>query len=174
MDATLTAAGTAFAAGQELFGEEEPDIQAQASGQDIHLPPDTAEPSSTPVSRMVIQRQPGGGSSSPALPPGSTPLPPTLTGPEFEDFVSGASKRGEFGERLRMHFVIPGQYTGSGWGIDRIGIRVAGDSLRCALRDGVCSTGVGAYTGVGDAECGHADGRQLDGQRDEWLPRKPE
>lgn len=138
-DAAMEAGGAGFSVAQhELFGEEEPQIEAQAEAKEVQLPPDTpetpetADTSSTTVSRMVIQRQTGGagtgggGGVTPPTVPATVASSTPMTGPEFESFVSGALKRGEIRGLPAMDFVLPGQYTGSGWGIDRIGVYVNG------------------------------------------------
>jgi hypothetical protein len=133
-DAALTGAGAAFGIAQhELFGEEEPDIEARAEQQIIDLPPDPGLLTPAPDTG-VIQRAPngggGGGGGGVTGGAGTVPATPALgsgapiTGGEFEELVERALRRGEVGGLPRMDFVIPGQYTGSGWGIDRIGISI--------------------------------------------------
>ncbi|HKG62314.1 MAG TPA: DUF4157 domain-containing protein [Pyrinomonadaceae bacterium] len=134
-DAALTGAGAGLGIAQhELFGEEEPQIESRAELKSIDLPMDPGLLTPTPETG-VIQRQTNGGggggggvtggagtvSATPGI--GSGPAKP-LTGTEFEELVERALRRGEIGGLPRMDFVIPGQYTGSGWGIDRIGISI--------------------------------------------------
>lgn len=125
IDATMEAAGAGLAVAQhELFGEEEPEFEGEVRGAEIDLAGGVGEASPAPVSRMVIQRQAGGGGGVPTMPAVSGTTPPTLSWSEFEDYVARAFKRGEFGAALRMDHMIPGQYTGSGHGIDLFGIRI--------------------------------------------------
>lgn len=132
-DAALQGGGAALAIAQhELFGEVDPEIEAKAEVRELDLPIEIPAELSLPVDRTVIQRSNGGGSSTPATTGGATAATGAtgssparvLTGAEFESHVERALLRGEIDRVPRMDFVIPGQYTGSGWGIDRIGIRV--------------------------------------------------
>jgi len=107
----ITAAGAAVAIAQEeLFGkDEEPQFEGGWPGYDIDLPPDIDIPPEFqfpgPVSRMVIQLVPASGAA-------------------FELHIEGALRRNEIPGLPKMIAVIPGQYTGSGHGIDRIGISI--------------------------------------------------
>lgn len=120
-DIGITAAGTGVAIGMHELAEDEPvpDMEATAGQWQINLGPDQPDIAPTPVNRMVIQRAPGPGGPPPPTPPKQ---PILLTGGEFEIYVEKALLKGEMQGLPQMSFVIPGQYTGSGWGIDRIGI----------------------------------------------------
>lgn len=105
-DAAMTAAGAAGAVvDHELFGEE-PEIEA--TGQVAVLDAPAAGDGAT-LSRVVVQRN-----------------GPVVTGQDFEAYVDRGLRRGDI--RIpgipEIDFIIPGQYTGSGWGIDRIGIAI--------------------------------------------------
>jgi hypothetical protein len=103
-DVGINAVGTGAAiAQQELFGEEEPDIEAICPGYDIDLPPDSPEAEPETVSRLIIQRN---------------------VGTDYEIHIEGALRRNEIGGLPKMIAIIPGQYSGSGHGIDRIGISI--------------------------------------------------
>jgi hypothetical protein len=120
-DIGITAAGAGAAIGMHELAEDEPvpDMEAIAKQWQINLGSD--QPNTTPagINRMLIQRTPGPGGP----PPGTAAKEPILlTGGEFEIYVEKALLKGEMGGLPPMSFVIPGQYTGSGWGIDRIGI----------------------------------------------------
>ena len=73
-----------------------------SDGTSVTNVPDDSPPEN--VDRMVIQR--------------------TGPGQAFEIFIEGALRRGEVSGLPQMLAVLPGQYTGSGWGIDRIGISI--------------------------------------------------
>ncbi len=108
-EGAMTLGGTGLAVGMHELGDEEtlPKFEGSVGHVQVGLGTDEDESSSSSVSRMVIQR---------------TPAPIMLTGAEFEGSVEKALLKGPLGDLPQMSFVIPGQYTGSGWGIDRIGI----------------------------------------------------
>ncbi len=106
MDAGLEAAGTALAVADELI-EDEPEIEA--SGQQYVMEPPTSGDAPPVVSPIAVQR-----------------VGQVVTGEDFEAYVDRGLRRGEI--RIpgikEFDYIIPGQYTGSGWGIDRIGIAI--------------------------------------------------
>lgn len=122
-EAALTVGGAGVAIGMHELANDEPvpNFTATTEGRDVTLPPDVPDTSVPDVNKMVIQRAPGGSGGSPVG--SSTPAKPLiLTGPEFEMYIEKALLKGPIGEVPKMNFVMAGQYTGSGWGIDRIGI----------------------------------------------------
>lgn len=118
----MTAAGAGVAIGAHELADDEPDYQlgGTATRHRIDLGPAIPESTQTTISPMLIQRAGGGGSPGGIATPPKQPI--ILTGGEFEVYVERALLKGPLGELPQMHFVIPGQYNGSGWGIDRIGI----------------------------------------------------
>jgi hypothetical protein len=120
-DIGMTGAGAGVAIGMHELADDEPvpDMQATAGQWQINLGPEQPDTAPADVNRMVIQRAPGPGGPPPA-PAAKQPI--LLTGGEFEIYVEKALLKGDWEGLPQMSFVIPGQYTGSGWGIDRIGI----------------------------------------------------
>ena len=120
-DIAITGAGTGAAiAMHELVDDEPaPSLEGKAEVRQIDLGAAEAEVAPAPLNRMVIQRAPGPGGSPAA---GTTKPPILMTGGEFELYMERAMLKGSVEGLPQMSFVIPGQYTGSGWGIDRIGI----------------------------------------------------
>jgi hypothetical protein len=126
-EATLTLGGAGVAVGLHELAQEEPvpDFKVEAEETQIDLTAEASAPSSAFINPMVIQRADGGGSGKAAVSgTGGSSAPLPSTGPEFELYIERALKQGQISGVPQMDFVIPGQYTGSGWGIDRIGIRV--------------------------------------------------
>jgi hypothetical protein len=103
-EGTATVGGAGLAVGMHELGAEEtlPQFEGSVGHLQVNLGPAEDETSSTPVSRMVIQRN-------------GTGAPIMLTGAEFEGSVEKAMLKGPLGDLPQMNFVIPGQYTGSGW-----------------------------------------------------------
>jgi hypothetical protein len=114
----------------EEFGgdddEEVPELEGTASEWEIELgpaPPDLSD--DTDVNRTIVFRAPGpgaGGGTGGGAAAAAAEEPLFLTGADFELHIEKALLQNKIGNIPQMSYVIPGQYTGSGWGIDRIGI----------------------------------------------------
>ncbi len=107
-DAAVTTAGAGVAVAQHELADD--DAQLEVQGETVDLEPE-AEDATTSVSLLSVQR---------------------MTGEEFEQHVHGLLKRGAVPGIPELDILVPGQYTGSGWGIDRIGIRIH-DSGRVSI-----------------------------------------
>jgi hypothetical protein len=105
-EGAVTAAGAGLAIGAHEYFDDEPTGSATVEERVIDVPDAPAADSSS-VNRIAVQRN-----------------GPILTGEEFEQFVERAIKRNEIGGLPPMDFIMPGQYNGSGWGMDRIGISI--------------------------------------------------
>jgi hypothetical protein len=105
-EAAATVAGAGVAVGAHELFDEEPTGSVTVEERAIAVPDAPAGDASS-VSRIVVQRN-----------------GPILTGEEFEQFVERAIRRNEIGGLPPMDFIMPGQYNGSGWGMDRIGISI--------------------------------------------------
>ncbi len=118
-DGAIAIGGAGVSVALHELENDEPDynIGGSVTNRTIDLGPDDDSTPPDPVNKMPIQRVP----NQPVAP--TVPKAPlVLTGGEFELFAEKALRQGQIKGLPRMDFVIPGQYTGSGWGIDRIGI----------------------------------------------------
>ena len=106
-EGALTAAGTGAAVVEHEFFDQEPEMEA--TGESVTLDAPSAKEDVQPVSRVALQRNSN-----------------AAAGEAFEAHVDRALRRGEI--RIPgitdFDYMIAGQYTGSGWGIDHIGIAV--------------------------------------------------
>lgn len=134
-EGALTTAGAGASVGLHEMAQEEPipDFTVTAEGREFDLNQETAEDSSGTVSRMIIQLTPGYTPPTAASVPTGSSGPIQMTGPEFELHIEQALKRNAIGGLPQMDFVIPGQYTGSGWGIDRFGISINESTGRVSM-----------------------------------------
>jgi hypothetical protein len=85
----------------------------------------TKEDAQSPTAQPFVQRVPGVGTREERALAG-------FSGSTFEIIGAGGLEAGAFAPYgvPKMDFVLPGQHNASGWGIDRIGLKVEGSQLR--------------------------------------------